>query len=211
MSFLKKLFKLTPTPPVQPQVENEPFDSFKEKIYPWVKVMLNDGDNSNTGTTIPGLKIDIVMKSWLGDLAIFYAVDRGNMFSLMQQKDVPAGMSVDELHEIAVTNLERDIQFKLMETNFGGHGIVAGGDHEAGAICLPGIWQWIAGELKDNLVVAVPAKDLVFLVPAGDAEKIATLKDLVTEFHKTGERLLSKQLFHYANDSGTWTLFAKAD
>ncbi|NII27974.1 DUF1444 family protein [Pseudoflavitalea sp. X16] len=211
MSFLNKLFKSTPAPPPQPEMPvGESFDSFKGKIYPWVKVMF-DKDSSNKGTAIPGLKIDVVMKPWLGDLAIFYAVDRGNMFSLMQQKDMPPGMSLDELHNIAVDNLEKDIQFKLRETNFGGYGFTAGGDHEAGAICVPGIWKWVAGELNDSLVVAVPAKDLIMLVPAGNPEKVETLKNLVAEFHKTGQRLLTKQLYHYDSASANWTLYYKGE
>lgn len=127
-----------------------------------------------------------------GDLVIFYVVDDGYDFGMLFKRDLPKHLTEEELHQIAVNNLERDIEYKLHETNFGGYGLIAGGNHEAGAICLPGIWNWLSEHIDNDLIVAVPAKDLVMMVPANDTDKISNLKIAVYETFKNGQRLLTK-------------------
>jgi hypothetical protein len=78
-----------------------------------------------------------IFKNWLGDLDIFYVADAGNNFQILLERDLPKDISKGELHHLGVDNLNRDIEFKLQKTNFGEHRLVAGGDHEAGSICLP--------------------------------------------------------------------------
>ena len=209
MSFLKKLFRphaKSPTPTDKPEIK---FEDFKEKIYPWIKVTVQDNEPAPPGEFI--FKVELMMKPWLGNLVIFYAVDEGHAFSLLQKNQVPPEMSVDELNRLAVENLSRDVEFQFRETNFGGHGFIAGGDHETGSLCLPEIWKWCATELGDDLIVAVPAKDIVMMVRASDEEKIDQLKTFVTELHATGERLLTKQLYRYDAESQQWSIYDTAD
>lgn len=189
------------------------FDEIKGKIYPWIKVVYGPDEE------VPGSTQEIelrdeeqpIMQNWLGNLAIFYAVDEADHFTLILKRDLPAHLTIDELHDIATTNLDRDIEFMFNETVFGGHGLIAGGDHEAGALTLKGIWQWCANQIQDNLIVAVPAKDLIMMVPENDIDKINSLKNFVTEISKYGERLLTKQLFHFDKSNSKWTLWGQAD
>ena len=183
------------------------FGKIKSKIYPWIKMVYQPGEEMpESPNEIELADEDFpVYQEWLGGLAIFYAVDEGNHFSLILNRDIPEGLTIDELHEIAIENLERDVEFKFNETVFGGYGLIAGGDHEAGSICLDGIWLWCADQLKDNLVVAVPAKDMVVMVPASDNDKINELIKFVDELFKDGERLLTKQLFLFDIENNAWS------
>ncbi len=188
------------------------FDEVRNKIYPWIKVMYAPNE------TVPNSKHEIELKGqdepitqeWLGNLSIFYAVDEGNSFNLLLKRELPDSITVEELHKIATTNLERDVEFKFNQTNFGAAGLIAGGDHEAGALCLPSVWEWCSNQYHDNLIVAVPAKDMVLMVPASDKEKIDSLENFVTEFFKNGERLLTKQLYLYDKSNGKWTIWGQA-
>jgi len=209
MSFLKKLFRPHPKSSVANDAPEKKFEDFKQRIYPWVKVTIQDAAPTPPGEFV--FKVDLMMKPWLGNLVIFYAVDEGHSFSLLQENQVPAGMSVDELHHLAVENLSRDVEFQFRETNFGGYGLIAGGDHETGSLCLPEIWKWCAAEVGDNLIVAVPAKDIVMMVRASEEEKINQLKGFVTNMHATGERLLTKQLYRYDAESQHWSVYGGAD
>lgn len=188
------------------------FDEIKNRIYPWIKVTYPSNEDSGQENTIT-LKDNEqpVYKEWLGDLRIFYVVDEGNLFIVLNQKHLPENITVDELHEIALSNLERDVEFKFHQTDFGAWGITAGGDHETGALCIAGVWEWCSDQLKDDLIVSVPAKDLVLMVPASDNEKVQALESFVTGFFKTGERLLTKQLYLYKKASGQWTVWGKAE
>lgn len=188
------------------------FDEIKNKIYPWIKVVYEPNE------IIPGSTQEIelqteeqpIMQNWLGNLVIFYAIDEGDHFSLILRRDLPQNITIDELHDLATTNLSRNIEFTFNETGFGGHGLIAGGDHEAGSLTLTGIWDWCAEQIQDNLIVAVPAKDLIMMVPENDSVKINSLKNFVTEIFKDGKRLLTKQLYRFDKSNSKWTLWGQA-
>ena len=189
------------------------FDEIKDKIYPWIKVVYEPDEEVPNSTQEIELKDEEqpIMQNWLGNLAIFYAVDEGEQFSLMLKRDLPQNISIGELHDIATTNLDRDVEFTFNETGFGGYGLIAGGDHETGSLTLTGIWEWCADQIKDNLIVAVPAKDLIMMVPENDKVKINSLKNFVTEIFKEGERLLTKQLYRFDKLNNKWTRWGQAD
>ena len=189
------------------------FDEKKDKIYPWIKVVYEPDEEVPNSTQEIKLKAEEqpIKQNWLGNLAIFYAVDEGEQFSIILKRDLPKNISIADLHEIATTNLDRDVEFTYSETGFGGHGLIAGGDHETGSLTLTGIWEWCADQIKDNLIVAFPAKDLVIMVPENEKEKINSLKNFVTEIFKNGERLLTKQLYRFDKSNNKWTVWGQAD
>ena len=188
------------------------FNEIKDKIYPWIKVVYESGEAIQNSTKEIETTKDQqpLMQPWLGNLAIFYAFDEGNHFQLLQKKDLPIDLTIEELHSISINNLQRDIEYQFMETGFGGYGLVAGGDHEAGALCLENIWAWCAEQIQSDLIVAIPAKDLILMVDAKDTEKTEALKSFVEKIFTTGERLLTKQLYHYSKTTGKWTVFKQS-
>ncbi len=208
MTFLKNIFSRSNQSEKEKEQITFVFNTHKDKIYPWIKVFwLGDDDPRNTPIQIDLNADDSpIKKNWLGDLAILYVADMGNNFQVILNRDLPKDISEEQLHKIAIDNLNRDIEFKLHDTNFGGYGLVAGGDHEAGSICLPEVWGWLSEHLNDNLIVAIPAKDIVMLVRESDVDKISNLKIFVHEIFKKGERLLTKNIFRFSKDSKKWTI-----
>jgi len=183
------------------------FNLYNDKIYPWVKVTFTDDDPNDNLTQLSLTGGDSpIFKKWLGDLAIFYVADTGDNFQILLERDLPVDITKEALHQLAVDNLNRDIEFKLHDTNFGGHGLIAGGDHEAGSICLPEMWDWLTNHLSDNLIVGIPSKDLVIIVPESDNDKISKLKKFVHDIFKNGERLLTRNIFRYDREAKEWTI-----
>jgi uncharacterized protein YtpQ (UPF0354 family) len=183
------------------------FKADKGKIYPWVKVKVAEDDPSGMENVYEVIGDENpIFRNWLGDLLIMYAFDMGDRFQILMRRDLPKSIREDELHSIAVNNLNRDIEFKLRDTNFGGYMLTAGGDHEADSICLPGMWQWLADHIGDSLIVAIPAKDLVLIAPKSDTDKIDNLKIFVHEIFKSGERLLTRNIFEYNRDAAEWKI-----
>lgn len=181
----------------------------KTRIYPWFKVLYEPSLEVSDSIRAIELKDEEqpIMQNWLGDLAIFYVVDEGNQFSLVLKRDLPQNITIEELHDIATNNLDRDIEFTFSETGFGGYGLIAEGNHETGSLTLTGIWEWCAGQIQDNLIVAVPAKDSIMMVPENDKDKIEALKKFVAEIFKGSERLLTNQLYHFDKSNSVWTLW----
>jgi hypothetical protein len=184
------------------------FEQIRNKIYPWIKVW----DETNSPSQVIELSHEDspVMRNWLGNLIILYAVDEGNRFTLLPYRDLPPTYSENDLYAIAISNLERDIEFRFLETGFGGYGLVAGGDHETGSVTLPEVWKWCADQIDDNLVVALPAKDLIMMVPASAPYKINALKDYVDQIFQDGDRLLTRQLYYFDKLNATWTIWQVA-
>lgn len=202
MSLFKKLFG-------KAKEENAPvsgFATYKSKIYPWVKVSSEDttGKPAAHVITLSG-EDQPVCEPWLGGLIITYVEDSGNSFRMILNRDLPEGFTKAQLHELALANIKRDIGFEVRQTHFGGFGLIADGNHEAASICLPELWKAFAGQLSDDIVVAVPAKDLVLYVPGSDGEAIIKLQEAVEEVFQSYDRLLTKRLFRFNKESNNWS------
>lgn len=207
MSFLKKILGKS----LQGEKHNEEkvlaFEKQKSKIYPWVKAFVDNTDNPKAL-----LQIDLpdenfpIWRTWLGDLAIFYVADMGDRFEIILKNHLPKNISVEQLHQLAIENLSRDIEYKLNETNFGAYGLIADGNHETSSICLPEIWDWIAGILNDNLIVAIPTKSLIMMAPETNIDKVSNLKIVVHKIFKEGEHLLTRNIFKFERDSKKWII-----
>ncbi len=184
------------------------FHTHEDKIYPWVKVFFTNDDDPR----IAPIQFDFkgedapIRKGWLGDLMIIYVADMGDRFQVILERDLPRNITKDELHQLAIDNLNRDIEFTLHTTDFGGYMLIAGADHESGSICLLNVWTWLADYFNDNLIVGIPAKDLVFLVPESDTDKLSNLEIMVHETFKDGERLLTKNIFRFDRQKKEWTI-----
>ena len=169
------------------------FEEIRTQIYPWIKKAEPD-DAEDTGTVI---KMDLPEKRFLADLIILFVADKGDRFEVLQRSHLPEGMTVDELYAIAVQNLADNVSFQLTPTSFDGYGIVAGGDHEAGALCLDFLWEFCANHIGESLIVAVPAKDMVLMVGQSQTEALAQMKQLSAQIIAGGERTLTEHLFLY--------------
>lgn len=174
MSLFKKLFGKTE----EKSAPASGFATYTSKIYPWVKVSSEDtaGKPAVHVITLSG-EDQPVCEPWLGGLIITYVEDCGNSYRMILNRDLPEGFTKAQLHELALENIKRDIGFEVQQTHFGGYGLIAGGNHEAASVCLPGLWKEFARQLSDDIVVAVPAKDLVFYVPGSDGEAIIKLQE----------------------------------
>ncbi|GAA3954391.1 DUF1444 family protein [Chitinophaga oryziterrae] len=208
MSLLKNIFGKSVRVDENEAKSTDSFEFHKDEIYPWVKVLMDDNTSETAATELKLVGENTpVYRKLLGDLAIFYVVDNGDNFRILLKRDLPKHLTEEALHQIAINNLEKNIKYKLHKTNFEGYGLIADGNHEAEAICLPEIWDWLSGHFDNNLIVAVPAKDLIMMVPANDTDKISNLKIAVYETFKNNQRLLTKTLFHFYKESKEWKLW----
>lgn len=181
------------------QKENEDVfsDELMEKVYPWIKVAIPDSDDSEENT-IKTINVRLPIRDWLADLAILYVVDMGDRFQIVLSKNLPPEYDEQMLYEKACSNLVRDVEFTLQQTNYGASGIIAGGNHEAGALCIPEIWDFIADIIKEDFIISVPAKDIVTIVKVSDKEVFESMKEHCLEIYNGGDRRLTKHLFLYS-------------
>jgi uncharacterized protein YtpQ (UPF0354 family) len=184
------------------------FNEAKSHIYPWVKVTYPfDRDNcqSSVRQLFEGENMPIC-RFWQDDLCIFYTVERGNRYEFLLQKDLPKGMPVDALHELAIANLDRDIRYELGKAHFGGYALIGDRGHDSAFITLPHVWKEICDELNDHLIVGIPSKNQVLIAAEQDLDSIANMKIHIHDYFKKGDRLLTRNVFRVDRCTLEWTL-----
>ena len=181
------------------------FDTIRESVIPWIKVAVPDSSpDSPDDESVSG---ELVTRDFMGDLVITFAVDDGDYLTLLQRKDIPEGMGDDELFMFAKRNLAELVEFDLSGTSYGGYGILAGGDHEADALCLEFIWDAVAKQAGEDLVVAVPSRDCLFMAAKSDPEQVSAMGAIARDIFTQGEEALTRTLFLFHADTRDFSVY----
>lgn len=209
MLFLKKLFTKDGIDGREVSHHNPRyFDEARNNVIPWIKVtypFTRENCQDTVEQLFEGENMP-VFQFWQDDLCIFYAVEKEGRTEFLLQRDLPKTMFPNDLHEIAVRNLDRDISYELGRANFGGYALIASQGHESSALCLPYVWEWICSDLKDNLLVGVPSRNQVLIVPERDANNLANMKIHIHECFKKGSQLLTRNIFRVDKRTFEWTV-----
>lgn len=139
-----------------------------------------------------------IHESYNSDLDIFYVLDTEHSIRYLTKPDQDdLGLSIDELREIAINNLNRfDIRSHGEE---GYYMITAGGTYEASMILLD-IWNKDNFDVNGEIVIGVPARDLLVVTGSRDSAHLHKMYDLVNEISETGNYLVSDKLFEWKGD-----------
>ena len=140
------------------------------------------------------------------EMAVFYAYDDGSNFTYVTEAmREEAGLSVEELHELALANLAG--RFREMELHQGGGMLVLTGDgnFEASMILLDTVWDQLAHHFPNGAIAALPARDVLGLCDAQDNSALNRLRVTAQKlWDDDAEHLLAKDL--YARQThGVWS------
>lgn len=182
----------------------ERFDKIKDKIYPCLKSMETETkfqierEEGTVTITLPHIP-------FLCNTTVFFVIDdeAEEDFQLVQKRMLPLGTSEIELLNLAMKNLIRDCPFKLFLANYGGYALQSSPNHTSSYILFEPLWNKIANEdLKDDLIIGVPARDAVLFVKASDTDSIHALKETVKMIYEDNFKALTSSLFYYDRESG---------
>ena len=140
-----------------------------------------------------------IYKKIAGDLVCFYAVDNGKYLTLINKNNLPSVLTFEDFDELAKDNLINNYikKIKTHETNFGGLGISCGGDYESSFLLINEVLDIMVEELGENIIFAVPSKDIIVFINGNDPKALDGLKKMIEEIHKNDGKLLSKKLYSY--------------
>lgn len=174
------------------------FENIKNHIYPWVKESLIDHKALN-GKFISEKDTPIV--SFVGDLMIVFVIERGeDTYEILKDNMLPPDADIENIYRTACENLAKNVKFVISNTLYGGFGIIADGHHEASSLCLKQIWSMCADKLEDDLVIMVPAKDMVLFVPAGNQAQLEAMVAYGTEAYERNLDKISKKLLRFTRE-----------
>jgi uncharacterized protein YtpQ (UPF0354 family) len=218
MSFLKKLFGNTKrTQGVNADQSNSIEKIDLKKVYPRIKGIYDDENpdpapKHNSDEVHASLAQSPVFKALARGIAIFYMIDKGNSFQIIQNKHLTNDITIDKLHDAALTNMAIAISDKtqvngdpnnvMMVTN--------GGNFEATMLLADFFWEQIEPVFKDRICVAIPANDLLFIAAKHNAAGRENLRKLIKQYFENQETrgLIVRNI--YERNAGTWTFVETA-
>lgn len=151
-----------------------------------------------------------VFEDFSSDLVVFYAEDSPANIRYLGPKDLEAAkVQKAELRALAGENLLRLLPDIESHGSDGFYMITAGGDYEASLLLLDSIWSSGQLEVKGDVVVGIPTRDLLLVTGSQDAEGIEKLKRLVNDATNKGSYRLTQKLFVYRG--GRFSEFTNID
>lgn len=129
-------------------------------------------------------------------LLVFYALDTEHNIRYLTAKEVESlGMKKDKLRELAISNLDASLPKINREGANGLYMLTAGGTYEASLLLFEQIWDKKNFDVKGDILIAIPSRDMLLVTGTEDNESIAKVKSLCKEIIKEGGYTLTDQLF----------------
>ena len=138
---------------------------------------------------------DYVYERYNSELFIFYAEDKEHTTSYLNKTNFDAlGISMESLHEHSIENLNAILPDMERHGEEGYFMITAGGNYEASLILLD-IWNKENLPVDGEILIGIPARDVIVITGTNDAENITRLVETVAEINDTGDHIVSDKVF----------------
>jgi uncharacterized protein YtpQ (UPF0354 family) len=139
-----------------------------------------------------------VWEDFNDDLIILYAEDSAtNTLYFEPEALEAAGIDRSELRALACENLERRLPKIECRGADGVYMVTAGGDYEASLLLLDSIWSSGQMDVQGDIVVAIPARGLLFVTGSECPEGLGKVRQIVGEAYDKGPYRLTPKLFVY--------------
>lgn len=153
-------------------------------------------------------KFDLYYEPLNEDLIVLYAVDSEHNIKYLSGKEVESlAMDRPALRKLAVTNLNGLLPELEKHGESGTYMITAGATYEASLLLMDRVWEKGQFEVRGDIVVAVPSRDLLLVTGSQDSEALARLTEVVQEVVRDASYPITEQLFVRTN--GQWVRFKK--
>jgi uncharacterized protein YtpQ (UPF0354 family) len=140
-----------------------------------------------------------VYEDFNGDLVILYAEDTPTSVSYFAPKSLEEiGISRKQLRTLSVANLTRLIPKPQVDTGPLVSMITVGGNYEASLLLFDDLWANLS-KADGEIVVAVPARDLLMFTGSRNQPGLTKLRKLAAKYVKESPYHLTDKLFVYRN------------
>lgn len=144
-----------------------------------------------------------VSRPLAADLIVLYAEDLPDRFVFVSKRRMEQlGLTAAELHELALSNLPGRLPEIEIHGESPRHMLTCGGNFEATLLLHDRLWETLAESLPGTPMVAVPARDLLFVSGANWDGAHQFLSELATKELEDKRYALSQQVF--VRTGGTW-------
>ena len=179
----------------------------KDRIYPMIKPTLNEDEDTSTKFEIKDSDLPII-EPYLEQLHVVYVIDHEGFYTYVNSGDLKLwNINRDTLSKTALENLNILANGRAQFHGDSTYGmIVLNGNLEASLMLSDGFWEAITQTIKQkNLVIGIPAKDVLLITHLESSDGILTLKNAIKKIYEQGDHLLTKWLFK--REDGAWSKF----
>jgi uncharacterized protein YtpQ (UPF0354 family) len=156
-----------------------------------IRSSLNSGDGG-------GEDLSLVHERYNDDLIILYAEDTPSNIRYFTEDAVEdLGLAESELRARAIENLRGLLPAIEMRGEDGTYMLTADGNYEASLLLFDDIWVSGQIEVRGELVVAVPARDMLLVTGSEDPGGLELIRSLVAEVMTSSAYRLTDRLFVY--------------
>ena len=123
-----------------------------------------------------------VFQPFTEGLLVSYVVDAGSHFEYVQHRHLDQeGVLVEQLHSMAVSNLQALAEEKLVVREYGAiYVALMGGNFEASLLTLDVMWShWYAQLAQEGFVAVAPARDLLAFCDSSSTQGLMELRQVV--------------------------------
>jgi uncharacterized protein YtpQ (UPF0354 family) len=147
-----------------------------------------------------------VERPLVADLLVWYAFDEPTCFTMVAHRHLARlGLDKERLHEIALSNLRRLIpETEVYELSNGVSALICGGNFEATTLLLDEVWGQMSPRVQGDLVMAVPARDVVIFTGSNNREGLAHMRSKVSEVLETGDHILTRHFLVRRGNAWEW-------
>ncbi len=203
---------------VEKQRETKLLEKFNS-IYPYFKQflpisnatspenLLSDVIQTDKTKVYSAPDLKFVVKNICADLNCFYIYDNELGFEIIQEEELDKlKISKEELHEIALSNYRKLISKKLKaQSNSEAFWFILDGNLEASLILVDEIWDQIEEQVKEDIVVCVPSRDVIIATGKSKTKVIEDFSEKAKEILLNGDHTLSKNWF--VRENKEWKIF----
>lgn len=123
-----------------------------------------------------------VLRPFTEGLLVSYVTDTDDHLTFIQQRHLEQeGVSVGQLHSMAISNLQALAEEKLVVREYGAvYVALMGGNFEASLLALDVMWNnWYAQLAQEGFVAVAPARDLLAFCDASSEQGLVELRQVV--------------------------------
>lgn len=133
------------------------------------------------------------------ELVVLYALDDPDHLTYISTEDYErTGMTRREIKTVAIENLKSLLPRPVIRTNPFFSIIIAGKKYESSLLLLDDLWKGLA-PAKDEIIVAIPNRNMLLFTDAGNQKGIVALRKQATQLKKQSSQGLTDILFVYRN------------
>lgn len=197
--------------------DGQSFENVSSRLFPYFKQFLPEGGPSyplpddlskiDRTKTYSMPELEMVYRNICEDLNCLYVIDGDTGFEIVQERHLQEwDIDKETLHETAIHNFRLLISQKLsVQGDTNAVMLIVDGNLEAGLVLIDEIWEQLEDQIGEQVVIAVPSRDVVMATGKSNREMIERLKDSARGILQTGDHPLSKNLF--IREGVHWKLF----